>query len=90
MKQRIESEHMNIMITYVVSFLVIGENMPSSKKWNDGNNMEPNQSRNIQSLAPNVFLLFLEMTYLIESKIKFNSNSWKTWCPSWLRGLISL
>jgi hypothetical protein len=48
-KQRIEFEHTNIMITYVVSFLVLGENMPSSEKWNDGSNMEPNQSKNIKS-----------------------------------------
>jgi hypothetical protein len=49
LKRHIESEHMNILITYVVSFLIVGENMPSSKKWNDGSNMEPNWSRNVQS-----------------------------------------
>ncbi len=49
MKQRIEFEHINIMITYVVSFLVLGENMTSLEKWNDGSNMEPNQSKNVQS-----------------------------------------
>jgi hypothetical protein len=49
MKWHIESEHTNILITYVVNFVVVGENMPSLEKWNDGSNMEPNQSRNIQS-----------------------------------------
>jgi hypothetical protein len=42
MKQHIESKHTNILITYVVSFVVVGENMPSSEKWNDDSNMEPN------------------------------------------------
>jgi hypothetical protein len=49
MKQLIESKHTYILITYVVSFLVVGENMPSSEKWNDGSNMDPNQSKNVQS-----------------------------------------
>ncbi len=42
MKWCIEYEHTNILITYVVSFVVVGENMPSSEKWNDDSNMEPN------------------------------------------------
>jgi hypothetical protein len=49
MKRHIESEHTNILITYVVNFVVVGENMPSLEKWNDGSNIEPNQSRNVQS-----------------------------------------
>jgi len=49
MKRHIESEHMNILITYVVNFFVASENMPSLEKWNGGSNMEPNHSRNVQS-----------------------------------------
>jgi hypothetical protein len=41
MKWCIEYKHTNILITCVVNFVVVGENMPS-EKWNDGSNMEPN------------------------------------------------